>query len=71
MRELNRGPLDFKSSTLRNELKRYPTSAVLVVVLVSPTITEGTDLGDNLNFQLILLFLISVHNIAFFMLFHQ
>ena len=30
------GPLDLKSSTLPNELKRYPTSAVLVVVLVNP-----------------------------------
>ena len=37
-RELNRGPLDLKSSTLPNELKRYPSSAVLVVhvVLVNP-----------------------------------
>ena len=30
------GPLDLKSSTLPNELKRYPTSAVLVVVLIYP-----------------------------------
>ena len=30
------GPLDLKSSTLPNELKRYPTSTVLVVVLVNP-----------------------------------
>ena len=33
---MNWGPLDFKSSTLPNELKRYPTSAVLVVVLLNP-----------------------------------
>ena len=33
---LNRGPLDLKSSTLSNELKRYPSSAVLVVVLINP-----------------------------------
>ena len=34
-RELNRGPLDLKSSTLSNELKRHPSSAVLVVVLIN------------------------------------
>ena len=30
--ELNQGPPDLKSSTLPNELKKYPTKAVLVVV---------------------------------------
>ena len=30
------GSLELKSSTLPNELKRYPTSAVLVVVLINP-----------------------------------
>ena len=34
--ELNQGPLDLKISTLLNELKRYPTSTELVVVLVNP-----------------------------------
>ena len=34
--ELNQGPLDLKSSTLPNELQRYPTRAVLVVVLINP-----------------------------------
>ena len=32
--ELNCGPLDVKSSTLPNELKRYSTNAVLVVVVL-------------------------------------
>ena len=31
-----RGLLDLKSSTLMNELKRYPTSTVLVLVLINP-----------------------------------
>ena len=35
-RELNRRPLDLKSSTLPNDLKGYPTSTVLVVVLINP-----------------------------------
>ena len=37
--ELNRGTLDLKSSTLLNELKRYPPSAMQVVDIVTPTIT--------------------------------
>ena len=32
---LNLGPQDIKSNTLPNELKRYPTSIVLVAVLVN------------------------------------
>ena len=34
--DLNQGPLDLMFSTLPYELKRYPPSAVLVVVLVNP-----------------------------------
>ena len=30
------GPVDLKFSTLQNELKRYPSSSALVVVLVNP-----------------------------------
>ena len=47
-RGLNRGPLDLKSSTPPNELKRYPTSAVLVVVLINPNYNIPAPLGPLL-----------------------